>query len=99
MSAFDTAVTVFNFIRNNPDCTISQISNGLSMRPGTIKDAIKRFSDSYIVHKKHMRALGMRGGIELHFEAKDPSACPRNKKAPEPLLIQHHPIMRALYGI
>lgn len=99
MSAFDTAVTVFNFISNNPDCTISQISDGLSMRPGTIKDAIKRFSDSYIVHKKHMRALGMRGGVVLHFQAKDPNACPKNKKACEPLLIQHHPLMKALYGI
>lgn len=99
MSAFETAVTVFNFIKSHPDCTISQIAEGLNMRPGTIKDAIKRFADSYIVNKKHMRALGMRGGVVLHFEAKEPHSCHHNKKAPEPLLIKHHPLMKALYGI
>lgn len=99
MSAFDTAVKVFNFIKSHPDCTIAQIADGLNMRPGTIKDAIKRFADSYNVNKKHMRALGMRGGVVLHFEAKDPHSCPRNKRAPEALSVTHHPIMRALYGI
>jgi hypothetical protein len=99
MSAFDTAVTVFNFIKTHPDCTIANIADGLRMRPGTIKDAIKRFQDSYIVNKKHMRALGMRGGIVLHFEVKNANSCPQNKKAQEQIHITHHPIMRALYGI